>query len=304
MKKNVHEGISKIKNTFLRQTLPAENSMDHEIPTIIVPAPPENRVKFYPRQLIVGSAQSIGLVRDHNEDALFTLCSTISFADSQLPLGIFIIADGMGGHLHGEIASSVAVRSSSEILTNILFSQLIGLQAKPQEENLQDILVNCILEVNRQVIRKAPGGGTTLTIAILIGNQITIAHIGDSRAYIISPDNQCSVITRDHSLVNRLVEVGEITQEEAAVHPQRNVLIRAIGQVEPVIPDIFTTPFSEGSHLLLCSDGLWGVISKDELVKIITTTPNPSLACHKLVKAVYKEGAPDNISIILAQFLD
>ena len=266
--------------------------------------PPVNPRVFYPQQLLVGSAQSAGLVRDHNEDALFTMTSTIANGETQSPFGIFIVADGMGGHQFGEIASGVAVRTAIETLSAKLFPRLIGMQSEPQEESLQEILDICVGEVNRAVIQKAPGGGTTLTIAVLIGSQLTVAHVGDSRAYFIYPDGHCEVITQDHSLVNRLVEMGEITEEEAAVHPKRNVLYRAIGQVEYFKPDIKSSLFPEGAYLLLCSDGLWGVIQQEDMTKIVTSTPNLSEACSKLVEAANLAGGPDNISVILAHFMN
>jgi protein phosphatase len=131
---------------------------------------------------------------------------------------------------------------------------------------------------------------------------LTIAHVGDSRAYVITSDQQMQAVTVDHSLVNRLVQMGEITLEEAAVHPQRNVLVRAIGQAEPVKPDITNLPFPDGAKLLLCSDGLWGVLNQEEMLGIIQSNTDPAYACHKLVEATLALGAPDNVSIILAGF--
>jgi PPM family protein phosphatase len=261
-----------------------------------------NRV-YYPQQLQVGSGQSTGLVREHNEDALFTMTSTILSGESQMPFGLFIVADGMGGHEYGEIASGVAVRTAVEYLSARLFPSLLGMQSEPQEQSLQEILENCVAEVNQNVIRKAPGGGTTLTLAVLIGSQLTIAHVGDSRAYFIYNDGHFEVITQDHSLVNRLVEMGEITEAEAAVHPKRNVLYRAIGQVEYFKPDINTFLFPDESYLLLCSDGLWGVIHQEDLIKTVTSSANLSDACFNLVEKANSAGGPDNISVILAHFM-
>jgi protein phosphatase len=110
-------------------------------------------------------------------------------------------------------------------------------------------------------------------------------------------------ITRDHSLVRRLEELGQITAAEAAVHPQRNVLYRAIGQGETLEPDIVTTPFPVGGYLLLCSDGLWGLVPDEEMRRIVYGAPNIQRACQDMVNAANAAGGPDNISVVLAQFL-
>jgi protein phosphatase len=111
------------------------------------------------------------------------------------------------------------------------------------------------------------------------------------------------VITQDHSLVHRLVELGQISEQEALVHPQRNVLYRALGQSEPFRPDILTHPMPRPGFLLMCSDGLWGVLSEKEMFQIITSARNPAIACKNLVDAANAAGGPDNISVILVQYL-
>ena len=143
-----------------------------------------------PPQLIIGSAQSNGMQRDHNEDTLFTLSSVISDGNTELPLGFLIVADGMGGHLHGEIASGVAARAMSEYIIGKLFPSLMGLHSDPQNEFIQEIMENGVKEAQQAVLRRAPGGGTTLTAALIIGEQVTLAHVGDSRAYFIYPDGR------------------------------------------------------------------------------------------------------------------
>lgn len=115
----------------------------------------------------------------------------------------------------------------------------------------------------------------------------------------ISPNGKAEVLTRDHSLVARLIELGQLTTEEAATHPQRNVLYRALGQGEPFDPDISMLQAPRDGFLLLCSDGLWGVITQEELVKIVIDHPDPYIACQKLVEAANTAGGPDNISVIL-----
>jgi protein phosphatase len=133
----------------------------------------------------------------------------------------------------------------------------------------------------------------------VFGDQLTIAHVGDSRAYTIKPDGRMEALTRDHSLVKRLEELGQLTAEEAAVHPQRNVLYRALGQGEPFDAEVTTSPLPKSGYLLICSDGLWGVISNDTIFNLISIAPSPAAACQFLVTAANTAGGPDNISAIL-----
>ena len=156
-----------------------------------------------------------------------------------------------------------------------------------------------VLEAHRAILKLAIGGGTTLTAVLIFGDQMTIAHIGDSLACLISPDKQVNTITRDHSFVKRLVELGQITAEEAAIHPQRNVLYRALGQGEPIDPDIITMTLPRGHFLLLCSDGLWGVVPQEEAIDIVISTPTLHTACQRLVDRANLAGGPDNITAIL-----
>jgi protein phosphatase len=130
---------------------------------------------------------------------------------------------------------------------------------------------------------------------------MTIAHVGDSRAYLIYGPERIEALTRDHSLVKRLVELGQITTAEAAVHPQRNVLYRALGQGEPFDPDIYSMQVFEAAYLLLCSDGLWGVVAESEIQRLVLQAYCVEDACQRLVDAANEAGGPDNISVILAR---
>jgi serine/threonine protein phosphatase PrpC len=262
------------------------------------------QVVYKPPQLMIGSGQSIGKQRDHNEDTLFTLAATLSDGTMELPFGIFIVADGMGGHLHGEIASGVATRSVAEYIIKKLYSSLLGLQQDSHNESLQEIMENGIKEAQQIVVRKAPGGGTTLTAALVIGEQVTLAHVGDTRAYFIYTDGRIQSMTQDHSLVRRLVELGQLSEQDAASSNQRNVLYRAIGQLEPFRPDISTFLFPKPGYMLICSDGLWGVVSDIEIFRVVTSSANLSLACHRLVELANAGGGPDNISVVLVQYLN
>lgn len=255
-------------------------------------------------QFITGCGHSVGKQRDHNEDALFTLSTNLIAGDSQIPFGLYIIADGMGGHQHGEIASSVAARSMAASVINKIYLSYLGMSDRHNEESIQEILQEGVQEAHQEIITAAQGGGTTLTAALLMGDKMTITHVGDSRAFIIYPDGIRETLTHDHSLVKRLEELGQITADEAAVHPQRNVLYRALGQGEPFQPDIATFPIPRSSYLLLCSDGLWGVISEKEMLRLVNTAVNPQQACQLLVDAANAAGGPDNITVILVRLPD
>jgi protein phosphatase len=152
------------------------------------------------------------------------------------------------------------------------------------------------------ILKHASGGGSTLTSALVVGDTLVIAHIGDSRAYAIYSEGVIQALTRDHSLVKRLVELGQITQAEAANHPQRNVLYRALGQVEPLESEILTVAVPRPGFLLLCSDGLWGLISDEDIRTFVTAAATPTLACQALVDAANAAGGPDNITAVLIQF--
>jgi serine/threonine protein phosphatase PrpC len=263
-----------------------------------------NPIVHNPPQIVVGCAQSNGLQRDQNEDSIYFFNSLISDENSQLPFGLYIIADGMGGHLHGEIASSSAVRALASFITRRMLPSLIGLEAEPQSDSLQEIMENGFRESQQAVLRKAPGGGTTLTAALLLGDQVTLAHVGDSRAYFLYPDGRIQAMTLDHSLVRRYVDLGRLTEEQARTDPQKNVLYRALGQLEPFRPDIVSHMMPHPGYLMLCTDGLWGVVPDMEIFKIIASAATPSDACQKLIEAANAAGGPDNISVIVVQYLN
>jgi PPM family protein phosphatase len=262
----------------------------------------QNTPKLQPPQLIFGSGQSIGKQRDHNEDTILTLSASVAGEKEAVPFGIFIIADGMGGHQHGEVASNAAAKAMASHLVRKLYQPIFGLHPEALGESLQEILQGGVQEAQQAVLKQAPGGGTTLTAAFIMGEQTTIAHVGDSRAYFLYPDGRIQQITRDHSLVWRLQELGQITEAEASVHPQRNVLYRAIGQGDPFEPDISTQPFPRPGYLMMCSDGLWGVVPEQEIFRIIHSAPSPTEACQQLVEAANDAGGPDNISVILVYY--
>jgi protein phosphatase len=255
------------------------------------------------QQLIAGCGQSVGKQRELNEDSLLAVTATMAGNSGNLPFGLYIVADGMGGHQFGEVASNAAIRTVAGYILKKFHPHLFQVNAEPMEESFQEIMQAAVREAQRSIQKEAPGSGTTLTAALVVGQQITVAHVGDSRAYFIYPDGRVDPITRDHSLVKRLEELGHITPEEAANYPHRNVLYRALGQGEIMDPDIFTVGFPQPGYLLVCSDGLWGVITEQDLVRSITEASNLQRACQNLVNAANTAGGPDNISVILVQLV-
>ncbi len=255
-----------------------------------------------PLQLEVGLGLSPGRQRHHNEDTLLAQTINLAAGEQDLLVGLYIVADGMGGHQHGELASAAAARAFAHRLYHHLFRTLLAPEPQMPETPLIELLHDAMAEANRTVLESVPGGGTTLTAALILGQHLIIAHVGDSRAYYFHPDGRWEVLTRDHSLVKRLEELGQLTPEEAAVHPQRNVLYRALGQAEPLEPEVTQRPLPTDGALLLCSDGLWGVVPEEEIRQIVFQAPTAAQACAQLTHQANEYGGPDNISVILVRF--
>jgi len=255
------------------------------------------------QQLLSACGQSVGKQRDLNEDSLLTVTTTIAGNSGNTPFGLYIVADGMGGHQFGEVASNTAIRTVAGSILRKFHPYLFNLKPEPLDESLQEIILAAVGEAQKTIQREAPGSGTTLTAALILGQQVTIAHVGDSRAYMVYADGRIETITRDHSLVKRLEELGHISPDEAANYPHRNVLYRALGQGEGLEPDIFTIPFPSAGTLMLCSDGLWGVVSDQEMARAIREAPTLQRACQSMVASANAAGGPDNISVILVQLL-
>lgn len=260
-------------------------------------------VQFDLQQLVAAAGQSVGKQRELNEDSLFAITTTLAGNSGSLPLGLYIIADGMGGHQYGEVASNAAIRTVAGHIMRKFQPYLFNLKPTPPEESLQEIMQAAVKEAQKTIQSEAPSSGTTLTAALVLGQQVTIAHVGDSRAYNIYSDGRSEVITRDHSLVKRLEELGHISADEAENYPHRNVLYRALGQGDILEPDIFTVAFPQDGYLMLCSDGLWGVVAEQDMYRMIKDTPSLQRACQNLVEAANAAGGPDNISVIVVQLI-
>jgi serine/threonine protein phosphatase PrpC len=248
--------------------------------------------------LQVGMASDPGRVRDRNEDAsLSWLYLLAQQGEPPLPMGLFIIADGMGGHALGEQASALSVRVSAEhVIRHVCLPMLIDDDGASERVPINEILEESVRVAHQTVSRRMPDAGTTLTMALVLGDGVYIAHVGDSRAYV--GERGClQLLTQDHSMAARLVEMGQATAEE--VTSQRNVLYKALGQGIQVEPDILYCELERGQYLLLCCDGLWGKVEDEEIATMIEAAPTPDIACQSLVARANEHGGEDNISVIL-----
>ena len=247
-----------------------------------------------------GVAYDVGRVRQSNEDCLIAVTS-LQQGDAVSPYyGLFLVADGMGGHEQGERASLLAAQTFSREVIGKFGAQWMG----GQEENagsIQEILESAMLLANQAVMMNLPGSGTTLTAALVFSRQVFLTHIGDSRAYFIG--KEIRQITHDHSLVQRLVDQGHISTEEAGRFAQRNVLLKAVGQVEGIETDFLTVPWEQGSRLMLCTDGLWGVLSDSEILRISKNYASPQDAATALARQANTMGGPDNITVVIVEMV-
>ncbi len=255
------------------------------------------------QQLVAATGQSVGKQREHNEDSLLAITATLAGKTANVPFGLYMVADGMGGHQFGEVASNAAIRVIAGQVFRKFHSYLFAIPTQQPEDSLQEIMESAIKEAHRVVQKDAPGSGTTVTAALVVGQQLTIGHVGDSRAYVIHASGRAEQLTHDHSLVRRLEELGHLNKEEAASFPHRNVLIRALGQGESLDVDVFTIPFPSQGTLMLCTDGLWGVVQESDLARSLMDAPNLQRASQNLVTAANTAGGPDNISVVLVQMI-
>ncbi len=251
----------------------------------------------------VGKSSRIGKARDRNQDCFFTLESIVHHEEGMLPFGLFIVADGMGGQEKGETASFLATRTAADRMVREIYLPLLGNEELASARRpINEALTEAVMAANTVVHENVPEAGTTLTAAMILGNTAYIAHVGDSRAYLIKRGSTRQ-ITQDHSLLARLVELGQVSPEEAINHPQRNVLYRALGQAGGLEVDIYSQPLPPESHLLLCSDGLWSVVPQNEIATVAVTTPDPQEACTRLIKAANEHKGEDDVTAILISMM-
>lgn len=265
-----------------------------ELPTL--PSTPPQKPGFH-----TGRATDTGRVRAHNEDSSLTFVSSHDGDQARLPFGLFIMADGMGGHQSGEVASALTTRIvANNIIRDVYLPYLMNGSPSSEQASLLEALHGAVEAANVAVHTQVPGSGTTLTCALVIGSRAFLAHVGDSRAYVYN-QQQLVQLTRDHSYVDKLVEMGQLTAEAAAVHPQRNVLYRAVGQGDQLEIDALSVDLPPGSQLLLCCDGLWGMLTDTNIKDIMASAQTPQAACDQLIKAANEAGGKDNITAVIVE---
>ncbi|MGJ3240427.1 MAG: PP2C family protein-serine/threonine phosphatase [Anaerolineae bacterium] len=273
-----------------------------EIPGVTRPLPEAEQFSQNTKaHLIFGQASDQGVVRLSNQDSAFSFFFTSKSVDDFPDFGIFVVADGMGGHQEGEKASAITSRTVAQEILNYIYMPLInGSDMNSADQPaIVEVMVDAVQKANRAVRDQVADGGTTLTAVVIRGEAAHVAHVGDSRAYWINDMKHIERITRDHSVVERLIELGQITRDEAEYHEQRNVLYRAIGQNEDVEVEIHRKRLVANSALLLCSDGLWNLVNDEDILQIVKNTPDPTEACERLVKLANTHGGNDNITAIL-----
>lgn len=235
------------------------------------------------------SVSDKGLVRTNNEDCL----AVFSVGKDEC----FVIADGMGGHAAGELASRTAVDYVEQALNDYLFDA-------DDPQKLLKLLAFTLEKANVQVYLASLGSyryrgmGTTLSVAVLRDGTLYVAHIGDCRVYRLH-GQKMTQLTKDHTLVQDLLDQGLITPEEAVNHPKRHMLIRALGENEYVMPDAFTVAIANGDVILLCSDGLYGCVEDKQIRTVLSKHKNLEECQQMLMDLAYQAGAPDNVSMIL-----
>lgn len=249
--------------------------------------------------LAAAAMRDIGQVRSINQDSVFALVTTLPREGNDLPLGLFVVADGMGGHDGGEIASRMAISTVAQhVLANLVMPALFD----GTTEALQPLMVSAVQAANSAIWEHAQAigsdMGTTCTVVLLLGHTLYIGHVGDSRLYLRRSDG-LHLITNDHSAVGRLIEVGQLDPSEARDHPLRSQLYRTVGQHPNVQVDVVYQPVGNASHMLLCSDGLWGMVDEAVLNDVLTRHVWPQNACRELIAHANAAGGDDNISAIV-----
>lgn len=250
----------------------------------------------------VATRCDLGAVRERNDDSCLVFASEAGGHFPMLPFGLYIVADGMGGHANGHIASKVASRVAARHVLNKIYIPLLQSESAPTHP-IQEVIVDAVQAANTAVYQQDPDSdsGTTLTVALVLGRRLHVAHVGDTRLYLLA-DGEFKPITTDHSLVQRLQDVGQLTAEQATIYGYRHVLLRAIGQEEDVEIDTFMRLLPKKGKLLLCSDGLCGLVSDEEMQAILEQDISLEQMVDELYNAAMSAGGYDNITAVLVEF--
>lgn len=236
------------------------------------------------------AATDRGLVRKNNEDAYILLNA------NDHETFVLVLADGMGGHQKGEIASSIAVHYAAEVMEQWMRPDRTDQEILDQLSEIQE-RANVKVYLESVLSPESKGMGTTLTIGVVIRDQLFLSHIGDCRTYLLRR-NKLFQLTDDHNLVQALLASGEITAEEAHNHPQRNVLTKALGVPDYLKADLIQVALESGDRVIMCSDGLHGYVIDEEIREIMARARTPEIMTRSLVNLANRHGGRDNVTVI------
>lgn len=242
--------------------------------------------------LISGHKSDRGLVRENNEDALY----------ANDKLGVYILADGMGGHQGGEIASNIAVNTIAKILSSYV--------REPKKKNVEEIVYTALHEANEEIVllRKNDNNllnmATTILISLFMDDVVNYIHLGDSRTYLYKKDDNLIQLTTDDSLVMEMVKQGIIKKDEIRIHSLRNIVTRYLGEDRLSIPEVHKCTIGVNDCIILCSDGLTNMLDDKEIRSILRSniSMGPQVVCNLLVESANMKGGEDNISVIIVQY--
>ncbi len=235
------------------------------------------------------SMTDVGIRRESNQDYMYTSETAVG----NLP-NLFLLADGMGGHAAGDYASRFTVEKVAELVGKSTFTEPVAILKQAISEANALLLAEADKDVSRQ------GMGTTLVTATIIDDRMYVSNVGDSRLYLVSDDKMIQV-TRDHSLVEEMVRLGEMDKEDAKVHPDKNIITRAVGVLPEVFADFFEVELEPGDMILMCSDGLTNMVRDEEIRQIILGQRDIVEKAEKLVETANKNGGRDNITVVLIE---
>lgn len=249
--------------------------------------------------LKIFSKTDIGKKRENNEDSVISIVIHSRSFNKELNCGILVVADGIGGFEKGEVASEIATKKFIKEVTEKIYYN----SNNCMHNEFGEILIQAVEAANDEIRtiskRYSIRIGTTITGAIIVDKKSYIVNVGDSRAYLIKPNTSIVQITKDHSIVQEMLDNKEITNELVKNHPRRNILTKALGLSESVMPDIFIQNI-ENATLLLCSDGLYNMLDDDEIFK--TVNENIYQTADELISLANKKGGIDNISVAIARY--
>lgn len=242
----------------------------------------------------LGFKSDLGRKRKVNEDSIILLCLDSLPGLDSFKAGVFVLADGMGGHNAGEVASRLSSSECARVLLGEVFQGTVFSSAIRHGFERANSIVRDYVKMHPD----CAGMGSTLSLVLLAGGRAYIGHVGDSRVYKINREG-IKQITRDHSLVQELIDRGELSREEARNHPQKNVVTRAVGSQREVAVDLFEETVLGGDFILLCCDGLSNMVEDQLIRETVLGSSNPQEACDRLVSLANKRGGHDNISVII-----